>query len=508
MNFIGTRGTETKKSFSEVILNPAAPNGGLYVPEKLPEINLKFIEKLANKYVDYRDLSYTFVAKSILSKFKLDIDKDLIQKALYTYIKNFDDDEVVPIARFSNFAVAELWHGPTRAFKDMALQPFGVILSELAQKRGENYLIMAATSGDTGPATLKTFENKDNIKVVCIYPHQGTSEVQKLQMVTTDAKNEKVLGILGDFDDAQSALKALLKDEEFRKILDENDIKLSAANSVNFGRIIFQTIYHFWAYIRLVQYMDISLGEKIDVVIPSGNFGNALGAYYAKKMGLPIDKIVIASNKNNVLYELIKFGRYDLRDKKLIKTISPAMDILKSSNVERMLFDKFGEERTTELMKSLEENGFFELSEDELKKIQEDFDADFATDAESEEMIKKYAESKNYIIDPHTATALKAYEYLKNKGRIKNFAVVYSTAEWTKFAPSIYYALTGEDVDREIAEVEERTISDKDAIAYIESRYNVKAPEVIRELFNKEIVNENIIDKFQIKEEILKFIKN
>ena len=312
MKFIGTRGTEEKKSFSEVILNPAAPNGGLYVPEKLPKIDERFILRF---FDDMNTKTYRHIARSILHKFKVDLDDDLIEKSLYTYLRNFDDEDVVPLVRLKNFYIAELWHGPTRAFKDMALQPFGVILSNLAKKRGENYLILAATSGDTGPATLKTFENKDNIKVVCIYPHEGTSEVQKLQMITTDAENEKVLGILGDFDDAQSALKNLLKDEDFKKILEKNNIKLSAANSVNFGRIIFQIVYHFWSYIKLLSDYEIEIGEKIDVIIPSGNFGNALGAYYAKKMGLPIDKNVIASNKNNVLYELITYGKYDLRDK-------------------------------------------------------------------------------------------------------------------------------------------------------------------------------------------------
>ncbi|WP_457560803.1 threonine synthase [Caminibacter sp.] len=508
MKFIGTRGTEEKKSFSEVILNPAAPNSGLYVPEKLPKINLNVFTRFLN-YSPNSDetVSYKTLAGFIIKRFNVDIDKELIDEALYTYPRNFEHPEVVPVAKIkSDLSIAELWHGPTRAFKDMALQPFGVILSALAQKRGENYLIMAATSGDTGPATLKTFENKKNIKVVCIFPHEGTSEVQRLQMVTTEAENEKVLAIRGDFDDAQTALKGLLKDEKFRKTLDENNIKLSAANSVNFGRIIFQTIYHFWAYLKLLERMDINLGDKIDVIIPSGNFGNALGAYYAKKMGLPIDKIVIASNKNNVLYELVKYGRYDLRDKRLIKTISPAMDILKSSNVERMLFDKFGESRTKELMESLENNGFFELTPEELAEIQKDFDADFATDGECEEIIRKYAKEDYYLMDPHTATAVKAYETLKEKGALKNYVVAYSTAEWTKFAPSIYYALTGEDIDREAAELEENTISDKDAIVYIETHFDVKAPEMIRELFEKEIVNENIINKDEIKEKIIEFI--
>jgi len=506
MRFIGTRGTEEKKSFSEVILNPAAPNGGLYVPSKLPKINEKFLTRL----IDVQEpKSYKNVAEAVLGLFKIDLEKELVDRALYTYLRNFDDNDVVPLAKINpSLSVAELWHGPTRAFKDMALQPFGVILSELAKKRDENYLIMAATSGDTGPATLKTFENRENIKVVCIYPHEGTSEVQKLQMVTTDAQNEKVLGIIGDFDDAQSTLKSLLKDDDFKKALEDLGIKLSAANSVNFGRIIFQVIYHFWSYLKLLESGDILMNQKIDVIIPSGNFGNALGAYYAKKMGLPIDKIVIASNKNNVLYELIKFGRYDLRDKRLIKTISPAMDILKSSNVERMIFDKFGEERTIELMNSLEKEGYFELTKEELQKVQEDFDADFATDGECEEIIKRYANEENYLMDPHTATAIKAYETLKEKGKLNNYVVAYSTAEWTKFAPSIYFALTGEDVNREIAELEEKTISDKDAIAYIETHYNAVAPEVIRELFTKEIVNENIIPKDAIKDEILKFLKS
>ncbi|MEO1927393.1 MAG: threonine synthase [Nautiliaceae bacterium] len=505
MKFIGTRGTDEKKSFSEVILNPAAPNGGLYVPSKLPTINEKFLYK----YYDVQgEKPYTHLARGVLKLFKIDIDDKLIDKALYTYLNAFDDPDVVPVVKLdSDLFVGELWHGPTRAFKDMALQPFGVMLSSLAKEKNENYLILAATSGDTGPATLKTFENRENIKAVCIYPHNGTSEVQKLQMVTTSASNEKVLGIIGDFDDAQSALKSLLKDEEFKNILKENNLKLSAANSVNFGRIIFQTIYHMWSYLKLLENAEIDMGDKIEVIIPSGNFGNALGAYYAKKMGLPIEKIIIASNKNNILYEFVKYGRYDLRDKKLIHTISPAMDILKSSNVERVLFDKFGEERTKELMESLEKEGYFELTPKEHEKIKEDFLADFATDGECEEIIAKYAKKLDYIMDPHTATAIKAYEYLKDKGEIKNKVVAYSTAEWTKFAPSVYKALTKQDIDREMAEVDEISISDKDAIAYIEAHYNVKAPDVIRDLFEKE-VSETIINKGEIKEKIVEFIKN
>jgi threonine synthase len=323
-------------------------------------------------------------------------------------------------------------------------------------------------------------------------------------MVTTSAPNEKVLGIIGDFDDAQTTLKSLLKDEEFRNFLKDNNIKLSAANSVNFGRIVFQVIYHFWAYMKLVHRGDINLMDKVDIIIPSGNFGNALGGYYAKRMGLPIDKIVIASNKNNVLFEFVKYGKYDLRDKKLVKTISPAMDILKSSNVERLLFDKFGADRTRELMENLEKERFFELTPEEHQEILKDFDADFASDRDCEKIIKKYLEEEHYLMDPHTATAIKAYEHRKNDKPV----IAYSTAEWTKFAPSIYYSLTDEDIDREISQEEEFSISDKDAIAYIQAHYKITAPSSIIELFNKEIVNETIIEKEKIKEEIEKFILN
>jgi len=481
MKFIGTRGTEEKKTFSEAILNPAAPKGGLYSPESLPVIDEEFI----TKYKDYKSL-----AKAVLKKFEIDISDESLEKALNLYDK-FDSDEVVPVEKVEdNLFIAELWHGPTRAFKDMALQPFGSVLSDLAKEKNENYLILAATSGDTGPATLETFANKDNIKVACMYPENGTSDVQRLQMVTIDAKNEKVIGVKGNFDDTQNTLKKLLNSDTFKNTLKEKNIKLSAANSVNFGRIIFQTIYHIWAYAKLLQNGEITFGEKIDIIVPSGNFGNALGGYYAKKMGLPIDKIVIASNVNNVLTEWVNNGVYDLTNKKLIKTSSPAMDILKSSNVERVLFDKFGAKRTAELMESLEKNGKYELTPDELAKIKEDFIATSCTDEEGFEYIKEYAK-KGYIMDTHTATAIKAYKTLN----LKNKQVAYSTAEWTKFAPSLYRAL-----------IEDKQVHDKEALEAISQKYNVSIPDMIKELFTKEITQNTIVEKDEIEREIINFL--
>ncbi|HIC77533.1 MAG TPA: threonine synthase, partial [Candidatus Dadabacteria bacterium] len=349
-----------------------------------------------------------------------------------------DPKNPIPLRQIEDSCfVAELYHGPTRAFKDMALQPFGYVLSNLAQKRKEEYLIMAATSGDTGPATLETFKHQEGVKVACLYPDGGTSDVQKLQMVTEDASNLKVIGVKGNFDDTQNTLKSLLASDDFKAELEERNIKLSAANSVNFGRIIFQIIYHIHAYLELLRKEKISMGEKIYLIIPSGNFGNALGAYYAKKAGLPIEKILIASNMNNILTDWISTGIYDLRDRDLIMTESPAMDILKSSNIERIMFDKFGAKRTKELMENLKTENMFQLNGEELKSLREDFDASFSNDLECEATIGAYAKN-GYIMDPHTATCMKAYETLR-KNDFK--AVVYSTAEWTKFSPAVAKAL-------------------------------------------------------------------
>ncbi len=491
MVFVETRGNDGVKPkevpFSEAILHPAASFGGLYAPKELPSLPEDFLTSHLRS--SYKDLAF-----DLLQLFSIDIEDALLKEALDLYDRFDDPKNPVPVKRVDeNLFVSELYHGPTRAFKDMALQPFGHILSTLAKKRGENYLILAATSGDTGPATLESFKNRDNVKVVCLYPDGGTSDVQRLQMVTEDGKNLKVIGIVGDFDDAQSALKNLLSSNRFKEALQRLGIELSAANSVNFGRIIFQIIYHLHSYLELVRQDAVNMGEEVYLIVPSGNFGNALGGYYAKKMGLPVKKILIASNANNVLTQLIKEGRYDLRDKTLQKTTSPAMDILKSSNVERVLFDKFGAKRTKELMESLNQDGFYQLSGEELKALQEDFDADFTTDEEIKEYIRTYALQKSYLMDPHTATTIKLYERFRSE---KNIA--YSTAEWTKFAPTVLNALRGDSVK----------YSDLEALTAIAKMMHIPIPVQIEELFNKPIVHDTVIEKEMIEEEILKFLQS
>jgi threonine synthase len=488
MQFIETRGNDGQKPslvpFSEAILSPSASFGGLYVPESLPKIDVAFLERHLSSH-------YKTLAMDFLESFGIDIEKEVLQAALDRY-DGFDDPQnPVPLSRIEEDChVAELYHGPTRAFKDMALQPFGYILSSLAQQRGENYLIMAATSGDTGPATLETFKNQPNVKVACLYPDGGTSDVQRLQMVTEDAENLKVIGVKGNFDDTQNTLKALLASEEFNAELDAKNIKLSAANSVNFGRIIFQIIYHIHSYLEMVRKGEIKMGEKIYLVVPSGNFGNALGGYYAKKAGLPIEKILISSNVNNILTDWIEKGEYDLTGRKLVLTESPAMDILKSSNIERIMYDMFGAARTKELMESLSNEGKFILTDTERTRLQEDFSASWSDDTECENEIAKYAQ-KGYIMDPHTATCIKAYESLREK---KIPTVIYSTAEWTKFSPTVAKAL-GDLVHGDI-----------EALKWVTEHTNVSVPPMIEALFEKPVVHTVVVEKDAIKDEMLNFL--
>ena len=489
MQFIETRGNDGVKakevSFSEAILSPIASFGGIYVPEKLPEFGTKFLENHLNSH--YKEL-----ALDVLQSFKIDIEESILKEALSRYDTFDDPKNPVPVEKIEDDCfVMELYHGPTRAFKDMALQPFGYILAKEAQKRGENYLIMAATSGDTGPATLETFKNQDNIKVACLYPDGGTSDVQRLQMVTEEAENEKIIGVVGNFDDTQNMLKELLASDDFKVELEKRDIKLSAANSVNFGRIIFQIIYHIHGYLELVRKNEIKMGENIYLVVPSGNFGNVLGAYYAKKSGLPVEKLLVASNVNNILTDLIDKGVYDMSSRELIKTESPAMDILKSSNVERVLFDKFGASRTRELMDALNSVGKYTLTAEELDSIQEDFEATYSEDVECEAYISKYAKD-GYIMDPHTATCMKSYE----KRTIKNLkTIVYSTAEWTKFSTTVARAL-GSD----------KTENDIEALNWIAQNTDEKVPSMIDGLFSKNIKHDKVVEKEFIKDEMLGFL--
>lgn len=488
MQFTETRGNDHNDDrlvgFSHAILSPVAAYGGIYSPKEIPLIDQHFLHSLVS--ADYQTR-----ALALLKHFDLDIDDNILKQAIGRYDHFDDPTNPVPVVQVAErIFVGELYHGPTRAFKDMALQPFGEILSTLAQQQNQRYLILTATSGDTGPAALETFRRRDNIQIVCLYPVGGTSDVQRLQMVTESAGNVKVIGIKGNFDDAQTALKSLLASSSFNQSLSACGITLSAANSVNFGRIIFQTIYQFHAYLELVRQGVIELADRVNLHIPSGNFGNALGAYYARQMGLPVKKIHIASNVNNVLTEWINTGRYDLSSRALITTNSPAMDILKSSNVERVLFDLFGPERTRQLMQELDESGFYQLNAAETAQIQAIFCASFCSDKEGLVYIKRQFE-RGHLIDPHTATCFKSCDMVADD----TINMVYATAEWTKFAPTVDHAITGNTAK-----------ADHESLIAIANQTNIDIPDRIGDLFSKPVCHHEIVEKNQIESRILAFL--
>lgn len=476
--FAQTRGdfiSSPNPTFIEAILNPKADFGGLFALQNLP--SLPPLQKLL-------PLSYEELSQKIFALLNLSFDPQVLQ-----CYKTFDDPkDPAPISHlYDQFYLQELYHGPSRAFKDMALQPLGKVFATTSKE--QKYLILTATSGDTGPATLESFKNLENIFVICLYPAKGTSDVQRLQMSTQDAPNLLVLPIIGNFDDTQSILKSLLNDEEFNASLQKKHIQLSAANSINFGRIAFQIIYHIWGYLNLVRQNFIACGEKIYSIIPSGNFGNALGAFYAKMMNLPIHKICIASNPNNILTDFITSGNYDISNRTLLQTHSPAMDILKSSNVERVLYTLFGANRTKELMTSLDSQQSYHLTTEELSILQEYFCAYSCSDEECLQTIRQIAKLGK-IIDPHTANACFISKYFKDLPTL-----ICSTAEWSKFSPTIAYALTNQH------------LSDKEALDFISQTYHLPIHSNIKDLFNKqEKVGAPLLPQ-EVKNKILEWLK-
>ncbi|WP_298963295.1 threonine synthase [uncultured Campylobacter sp.] len=511
MKLVSTRDFSQKADLSYALLNPSAHGGGLFSPERLPLLSEDFLKQC-------EELSYKQIALKIIESFDFDVSSEVFESALKRYDKFENPACPVQIKKLSeNAYILELYHGPTLAFKDMALQPFGALLKSIAKYRNEKFLIMCATSGDTGPATLEAFADDENIKAVCLYPQGGTSEIQRQQMVKQSAANLKILGVRGNFDDTQRALKSLLADDDFRNELARANLNLSAANSVNFGRILFQIIYYLYASIYFSKHGVLSpeqnlkqsdqcqaCGENFsatgansaqsakfntfDVIVPSGNFGNALGAYFAKKMGAKIGKIKIASNANNILTELFTRGIYDLRKRELIRTISPAMDILVSSNVERLLSDMFGDARTSELMQSLARDKFYKLSASELAKLQEIFEADFCDDAQCAKFIKQES-SRGVLIDPHTATCFK----LLDESRLN---LVISTAKWIKFTPSMIGAIKGRACEDERA----------DMIA-LSKEFRSDIPPQISRLFSAPQVHSSVVEQSEIKNAIMEWIK-
>lgn len=451
MKFQSTRdANKTKYSSAEVIKQGLADDGGLFVPEEIPSITFDDIER-------YRKLSYPELAAEILSKFLTDYSwGELLEDCRNAYSEKSFPDGVCPVKKVNNYTFSlELWHGPTCAFKDMALQLMPRLLSRALKKTHEERtaLVLVATSGDTGKAALEGCKNVDGIKTAVFYPESGVSSVQKLQMITQDGSNVNVCGVKGNFDDIQTGVKKIFSDETIAKMLDERGYFLSSANSINFGRLAPQIVYYIKAYCDLLNCAEIELGEKINVCVPTGNFGNILAAYIAKLMGLPIDKLICASNSNSILTDFLRTGIYD-RNREFHLTMSPSMDILISSNLERLLYFFCGAEKTSQYMRSLNEMGAYTIDGSERQAISESFVGFSADEKKTAEAIRINYEKYGYLIDTHTAVGFSALADYRAISGDNRKTVVASTANPYKFAKDVYISLFGKAPESDLASLD------------------------------------------------------
>ena len=447
MKYFSTRGKNNIVSAAQAIVQGLAADGGLFIPETIPSITKTEIEALCKS--DYRERAISIMGM-YLDEFTADELRGYVKDA---YSDNYDCAEVAPTHFLDdNTGVLELWHGPTCAFKDMALQMLPHLLTASLKKLGEtrNVCILVATSGDTGKAALEGFADVEGTSIVVFYPRDGVSDVQKLQMTTQSGKNVFVSAVEGNFDDAQTGVKNIFGDRDFAKFLDSRGYFLSSANSINWGRLLPQIVYYFSAYCDYVNSGKISIGEEIDFCVPTGNFGDILAGWYAKKMGLPIRNLICASNRNNVLTDFINTGVYD-RNREFFTTISPSMDILISSNLERLLFMLSDDTSVKSWMNELKTSGKYNVGEKVLSEIQADYTCGCTTDEEAKLFINNLYKNAGYLMDTHTADA---YAVLTEKRKTEKAfpTVVVSTASPFKFCDSVLDAL-GEDSSRPGAEL-------------------------------------------------------
>ncbi len=476
MKYISTRGESVPVSAARAVIDGIAPDGGLYVPMELPKLD----------YRSLYELDYAARADVILRAF-FDFDVTGVAKAAYA---TFDTDDAAPLVKLDDkLYVLELWHGRTCAFKDMALSVLPRLLT--AAKRAENVtdktLILVATSGDTGKAALEGFKDVEGTEVVVFYPTDGVSAVQKLAMQTQVGDNVCSVGIRGNFDDAQTAVKNAFRDEELAKKLSAKGVSMSSANSINIGRLVPQIAYYFSAYCDLVNEKQIKPGERIDFVVPTGNFGNILAGWYAQRMGLPVNRLVCASNSNNVLVDFISTGVYDV-NRPFFKTTSPSMDILVSSNLERLLFETSHRNGalTAERMRSLRETGRYTVTPEEIEGIRELFGCGFADDAAVADAIGEMFDDYGYLIDTHTAAA---YDVARKRG-YSVATVVVSTANPFKFAPAVLEAL-GEGLSASGPVTAKMLEKLTDVTA-------MEAPKALTDVFTAPVRFTDVIDKTEI----------
>ncbi len=486
MEFISTRGSRAV-SAGEAILKGIADDGGLYVPSSFPNIEASDIEKLSG--LEYHERAYF-----ILSKFFDFPEKDLKDYCFKAYSRF--GGEPAPVVKVDDETyMLELWHGPTLAFKDIALTilPYFLVDSMKASGSDKKALILVATSGDTGKAALEGFQDVEGTEIIVFYPSEGVSELQKLQMKTSEGKNVHAIGIEGNFDDAQTAVKSFFKDRDAVEKAAELGYSPTSANSINFGRLAPQIVYYFSAYADLVGAEEIKNGDKINFVVPTGNFGDILAAYYAGRMGLPVNKLLVASNSNNVLTDFFRTGKYDI-NRAFYRTSSPSMDILISSNLERLIFELAGRDpsKVADLTSELDRFGSYSVPLDSLKKKLPEFEAYWTNENGVFEAIDNFFDMFGYTLDPHTAVGVACYYDYVTETSDETKTVIVSTASPFKFARDVLKALTDRD--------------EKDpfkAVKKLSAYTGEDAPEEITELADMPILHDKVIPKEKIKDTIL-----
>ena len=474
-----TRNNEERVTASEAILKGLANDGGLYAPEQIPSLQVS-LEDLTK--MSYQEIAYA-VMKEFLTDFTEEELKDCIQKA---YDSKFDTKEIAPLVESDGAYYLELFHGPTIAFKDMALSILPHLLITAARKNQvkNDIVILTATSGDTGKAALAGFADVKGTKIIVFYPKNGVSPIQEKQMVTQRGENTYVVGIHGNFDDAQTGVKNMFNDKELAKVMDEAGYQFSSANSINIGRLVPQIVYYVYAYAQLVKKGTLKAGEEMNVVVPTGNFGNILASYYAKQMGLPIKKFICASNENKVLFDFFETGCYD-RNREFILTTSPSMDILISSNLERLIYKIAGNDakKNAAFMEQLKGEGKYTITE-EMKAALSEFVGGYATEKETAEVIAKIYKQDDYIIDTHTAVAAHVYEQYVANTKDTTPTVIASTASPYKFTRSVMDAIDpAYDVKTDFELVDELNRLSKVAV-----------PQAIEDIRTAPVLHDTVVD--------------
>lgn len=491
ITYKSTRSNSEPVTASYAILKGLAEDGGLYVPTAIPALDVP-VAKLAN--MTYQEVAYE-VMKLFLTDFTEEELKSCIDKA---YDSKFDTDVVAPLVYADGVYYLELFHGATIAFKDMALSILPHLLITSAKKNNvqNEIVILTATSGDTGKAAMAGFADVEGTRIIVFYPKDGVSPIQEKQMVTQKGNNTFVVGIRGNFDDAQTGVKKMFGDKALASELDENGFQFSSANSINIGRLVPQVVYYVYSYATLLKNGKIQDGEKINVVVPTGNFGNILAAYYAKNMGLPIDKLICASNENKVLFDFFNTGVYD-RNREFILTSSPSMDILISSNLERLVYRIAGEsaEKNQDMMKALASDGKYEITEDMKKKLQ-DFYGNFATEEESADTIRDTFEKTGYIMDTHTSVASCVYKKYVKETNDKKVAVIASTASPYKFGRSVMTA-----IDSKYSAMDEFELVDE-----LNRLSNVAVPNAVEEIRTAPVRHKTVCNVDEMESTVKHFL--